>query len=168
MYHCTKFELIWRTSDFGTKFTYKNLNDKNVGKINIKFKIRIQQCIFSKFAQKRTSGRVLGQTQPDNNIFYVKSTAIWPVLGVSRWFQVVSGWFQVISGGLDDSRWFQVVPCFSKYGFLKSTSCVIDNYKKIYIFNKSKTDLNELKSLHSVWIEKRRGKTGNIQQLSVS
>ena len=41
MYNCTKFELIWRTSDFGTKFTYKNLNDKNVGKINIKFKIRI-------------------------------------------------------------------------------------------------------------------------------
>ena len=155
MYHCTKFELIWRTSDFGTKFTYKNLNDKNVGKINIKFKIMIYQCIpvyqcrtsvfETKFAQKRISGRVLGQTQPDNNIFYEKSTAIWPALGVSRWFQVVSGWFQVISGGLDDSRWFQVVPCFSKYGFLKSTSCVIYNYKKIYIFNKSKTDFNELK-----------------------
>ena len=44
MYPCTKFQLIWRTSDFGTKFAQKNVNNKNFGKINIKFKIRIWQC----------------------------------------------------------------------------------------------------------------------------
>ena len=38
---CTKFQLIWRTSNFGTKFAQKNVSDKNVGKINIKFEIRI-------------------------------------------------------------------------------------------------------------------------------
>ena len=41
MYPCTKFELIWRTSDFGTKFAQKSMNDKNFGKIKIKFEIRI-------------------------------------------------------------------------------------------------------------------------------
>ena len=25
---CTKFQLIWRTSDFGTKFPQKNVSDK--------------------------------------------------------------------------------------------------------------------------------------------
>ena len=35
MYACTKFELIWRTSDFGTKFAQKNMNDKNFEKTNI-------------------------------------------------------------------------------------------------------------------------------------
>ena len=38
---CTKFQLIWRTSDFGTNFVQKNLSDKNFGKINIKFEMRI-------------------------------------------------------------------------------------------------------------------------------
>ena len=41
---CTKFQLIWRTSYFGTKFVQKNMNDKNFEKINIKFEIRIYQC----------------------------------------------------------------------------------------------------------------------------
>ena len=41
MYPCTKFQLIWRTSDFGTKFAQKNVNNKNFGKINIKFEMRI-------------------------------------------------------------------------------------------------------------------------------
>ena len=36
MYDCTKFQLIWRTSDFRTKFVKKNMNDKNFEKINIK------------------------------------------------------------------------------------------------------------------------------------
>ena len=40
MYACTKFQLIWRTSDFGTKFP-KNMNDKNVEKINIEIYINI-------------------------------------------------------------------------------------------------------------------------------
>ena len=37
MYACTKFQLIWRTSDFETKFVPKNMTDK----INLKFEIRI-------------------------------------------------------------------------------------------------------------------------------
>ena len=41
MYPCTKFQLIWGTSDFGTKFVQKNVNDKHFGKINIKFEMRI-------------------------------------------------------------------------------------------------------------------------------
>ena len=41
MYPCTKFHLIWRTSDFGKKFAQKDMNDKNFGKINIKFEMRI-------------------------------------------------------------------------------------------------------------------------------
>ena len=32
---CTKFKLIWRTSDSVTKFVQKNMNDQNFGKINI-------------------------------------------------------------------------------------------------------------------------------------
>ena len=44
MYPCTKFQLIWRTSDFETKFAPKNMNDKNLRKINIKSEIEIQQC----------------------------------------------------------------------------------------------------------------------------
>ena len=41
MYPCTKFQLIWRTSDFGTKLVQKNMNDKKFAKINIKFEIRV-------------------------------------------------------------------------------------------------------------------------------
>ena len=41
MYLCTKFQLIWRTSDFGTIFAQKNVSDKNFEKMNIKFEIRI-------------------------------------------------------------------------------------------------------------------------------
>ena len=41
MYPCTKVQLIWRTSDFGTEFAQKNMNDKNFGNIKIKFEIRI-------------------------------------------------------------------------------------------------------------------------------
>ena len=41
MHPCTKFQLVWRTSDFGTDFAQKNINDKNFGKIKIKFEIRI-------------------------------------------------------------------------------------------------------------------------------
>ena len=44
MYPYIKFQLIWRTLDFGTKFAQKNVNYKNFGKINIKFEIRIYQC----------------------------------------------------------------------------------------------------------------------------
>ena len=41
---CTKFQLIWRASDFGTKFAQKSVSDKNFGKINIRFEMRIQPC----------------------------------------------------------------------------------------------------------------------------
>ena len=41
MYHCTKFELIWTPSDFGTKFAQTNKNDKKFEKTNLKFEIRI-------------------------------------------------------------------------------------------------------------------------------
>ena len=52
MYRCTKFQLIWRTSDFGNKFAQKNVSDKNFGKINIKYEMRIEQCTsVSKFCQ---------------------------------------------------------------------------------------------------------------------
>ena len=32
MYRCTKCQLIWRTSDFGTKFSPKNMTDKTFEK----------------------------------------------------------------------------------------------------------------------------------------
>ena len=35
MYPSTNFQLIWRTSDFGTKFAQKNMNDKNFEKIKV-------------------------------------------------------------------------------------------------------------------------------------
>ena len=44
MYPSTKFQSIWRTSDFETIFAQKYLSDKNFEKINIKIVIRIQQC----------------------------------------------------------------------------------------------------------------------------
>ena len=40
MYDCTKFQLIWRTSDFGTKFA-QNMNDKIFEEINLKIEISI-------------------------------------------------------------------------------------------------------------------------------
>ena len=40
MYPSTKFQLIWRTSDFGTKFAQKNMTNKNFEKRNIKLDIR--------------------------------------------------------------------------------------------------------------------------------
>ena len=39
MYPCTKFQLNWRTSDFGTKFPKKN--DKEFEKINVKIVISV-------------------------------------------------------------------------------------------------------------------------------
>ena len=36
MYGCTKFQLIWRASDFGTNYAQNIINYKNVEKINIK------------------------------------------------------------------------------------------------------------------------------------
>ena len=41
MYPCAKFQLIWRTPKFGTKFAQKNMNDKNFEKINTKFEVKI-------------------------------------------------------------------------------------------------------------------------------
>ena len=41
MYACTEFQSIWGTSVFETKFAQKNMNGKILGKIKIKFEIRI-------------------------------------------------------------------------------------------------------------------------------
>ena len=42
MYPCTKFQLIWRTSNFvGPNLPKENINDKNFEKINIKIEISI-------------------------------------------------------------------------------------------------------------------------------
>ena len=41
MYPCTKFQLMWKTSDFKTKFAQKNMTDKNFEKISIKIVISI-------------------------------------------------------------------------------------------------------------------------------
>ena len=38
---CPKFQLIWRTSEFGPKLAQKNMNDKHFEKINIKIVISI-------------------------------------------------------------------------------------------------------------------------------
>ena len=35
IYTCPKFQLIWRTFDFGTKFVQRNMKEKKIGKINI-------------------------------------------------------------------------------------------------------------------------------------
>ena len=55
MYLSTKFQSIWRTSDFGIKF-----------------------------AQKTLKGGVLEQTQPENTLFELKNTIIWLVSGGFR------------------------------------------------------------------------------------
>ena len=41
MYPCTKFQLIWRTSDFGRKLAEENMNDGDFEKINIEIVISI-------------------------------------------------------------------------------------------------------------------------------
>ena len=65
MYLCTKFLLIWRTSDFGTKIAKKNMNDKNFDKINLTFEIRIEQCMpvpnFSQFEERQILGPNLAE-----------------------------------------------------------------------------------------------------------
>ena len=44
MYPCIKFQLTWRTLDFGTKFAPKNMSEKKKNlKIDIKFETRIKQ-----------------------------------------------------------------------------------------------------------------------------
>ena len=41
MYACPKFQLIWRTSDFGTKLAQKDMNDEHCEKVHIKIVISI-------------------------------------------------------------------------------------------------------------------------------
>ena len=52
MYPRTKFQLIWRTSDFGAKFAQKKTLNK---RINMKFEMRIEHCTsvpnFSQFGE---------------------------------------------------------------------------------------------------------------------
>ena len=60
MYPCNKFQSIWRTSDFETKFVQKSMTDKNFEKKTIKIVISIQQYTrvryFSHFAELQILG----------------------------------------------------------------------------------------------------------------
>ena len=55
MYPAIKFQLTWRTSDFGTKFAPKNMSEEKIKKINIEFETRIKQFMsvthFSQFGE---------------------------------------------------------------------------------------------------------------------
>ena len=55
MYPGIKFQLTWRTSDFGTKFAPKNMSKKKIKKIKIEFETRINQFMsvpdFSQFGE---------------------------------------------------------------------------------------------------------------------
>ena len=57
---CIKFQSIWRTLDFGTKFVQKNMTDKNFEKRNIKIVISMQQFTpirsFSHFVELQIMG----------------------------------------------------------------------------------------------------------------
>ena len=50
-----KFQLTWRTSDFGTKFAPKNMRENFLKKFNIEFEPKIKQCMsvpdFSQFGE---------------------------------------------------------------------------------------------------------------------
>ena len=63
MYPSTKFQSVWRTSNFETKFAQKNMAATNFEKINIKIVISIQQCTplrnFSHFIELQTMGPYL-------------------------------------------------------------------------------------------------------------
>ena len=66
MYPCTKFHLIWRTSDFlGPNFLKENVNEKNFEKINIKIEISISLSTsvpnFSQFEELQILGPNLPQ-----------------------------------------------------------------------------------------------------------
>ena len=60
MYTNARFQLIGTTSDFRTKFAQNYRNDKNFVKINVKFEIRIWQCMpvpnFSQFRELQFLG----------------------------------------------------------------------------------------------------------------
>ena len=55
MYPCIKFQLTWRTSDFGNKFAPKNMSEKKNKKNNIEFETKIKQFMsvpdFSQFRE---------------------------------------------------------------------------------------------------------------------
>ena len=66
MYPCTKFHLIWRTSDFlGPNFLKENVNEKFFEKINIKIEISISLSTsapnFSQFEELQILGPNLPQ-----------------------------------------------------------------------------------------------------------
>ena len=41
MYLCTRFQLIWKASDFGTKLAQNNLNKNNFENANVRIVISI-------------------------------------------------------------------------------------------------------------------------------
>ena len=117
---CTKFQLIWRTSDFWTKFDQRNVSDKNFGKINIKFEMRIWQCTpvinFSPFGElqflKPNLPKKDFSAEYQDKLNMRITSFNYKTLLQHGWFQVVSGRFRSFLG---DFRWFQVVPRFNKY-----------------------------------------------------
>ena len=98
MYLCITFLLTWRTSNFDTKFTPRNMDDKYFEKISIKFEIGntlVPDC--SQFGGLQFLGpnlpkkhlRVKYKDKRNMRVTYFKFLSKkYNVL-----FQVVSGWF---------------------------------------------------------------------------
>ena len=118
MYPSTKFQSIWRTSKFGTKFLLKNMTDKNFEKINIKFEIRIQPCTlvpnFSQFEELQ----FLDPNLPKNHfrLSYQNKRTLGIIYFKSK--------IRVVSRGV---RWFQVVPRFSKCNAASETILTLND-----------------------------------------
>ena len=118
MYPSTKFQSIWRTSKFGTKFLQKNMTDKNFEKINIKFEIRIQPCTlvpnFSQFEELQ----FLDPNLPKNHfrLSYQNKRTLGIIYFKSK--------IRVVSRGV---RWCQVVPRFSKCNAASKTILTLND-----------------------------------------
>ena len=63
---CIKFQSIWRTLDFGTKFVQKNMTGKNFERINIKIVISIQQFTPVRNFSHLVELQIMGPNLPKN------------------------------------------------------------------------------------------------------
>ena len=68
MYPSTKFQSVWRTSNFETKFAPKNMTDKNFEKTNIKIVISIQQCTPLQYFSHLVELQIMGSNLSINNM----------------------------------------------------------------------------------------------------
>lgn len=101
IYLCTKFQVLWRTSYFGTTLPPIKMNAK-FEKININIKIRVIKWIFHwdsfNLEDIPLCDKIYLKTRYDNNLVLVKNLQY-------GWFQVISvfhgcfRWFQLVSGG---------------------------------------------------------------------